>query len=90
MKYICVKWVHSLPNEPVTLFSELDDDRFEVRKLEVFRDGSVGRASADASDDSTVLGELPIPSLGDHNSDPQFQAEEITQSEFEAIWRAHA
>lgn len=87
MKYIRVKWMHSLPNEPVTLFSELDGDRYEVRKLEIFRDGSVGRASADASDDRTVLGELPIPSLAEINADPQFQAEEVTQSEFEVAWQ---
>lgn len=89
MKYIRVKWIHSLPNEPITLFSELDDGRYEVRKLEIFRDGSVGRASEEASAGQTVLGEVPIPSIDEINSDPQFKAEEITQSEFEAVWRAH-
>lgn len=90
MKYIRVIWVHSLAQEPVTLFSELDEDRYEVRKLEIFRDGSVGRASEDASVGQTALGELPIPSLDEINSDAQFQAEEITQSEFEAAWSAYA
>jgi hypothetical protein len=90
MKYIRVKWIDSLPNEPVALLSELDDDRYETRKLEIFGDGSVGRASADASDDRTLLGELPVPSIDEINSDPQFQAVEITQSEFEAAWCAHA
>jgi hypothetical protein len=89
MKYIHVKWIHSFPNEPITLFSELDDDRYEVRKLEIFPDGSADRASADVSVGKTVLGELPIPSLEGINFDPQFQAEEITQSEFEVVWRAH-
>jgi hypothetical protein len=42
MKYIRVKWIHSLPNEPITLFSELDDDRYEVRKLEIFAMAPVG------------------------------------------------
>lgn len=88
MKCIRVKWIHSLLNEPVTVFSELDDDRYEVRKLEIFRDGSIRRASADASDDRTMLGELPVPSLDEINSDPQFQAEEITQSEFDTAWCA--
>ena len=90
MKYIRVKWIHSLPNEPITLLSELDDDRYEVRKLEIFRDGSAGRASGDASVGQTVLGELPIPSLDEINSDSQFQAEEITHSEFEAAWSGYA
>jgi hypothetical protein len=90
VKYIRVTWMHSLPNEPITLFSELDDDRYEVRKLEIFRDGSAGRASADASAGQTVLGEVPVASLDEINADPQFQAEEITQSEFEAAWSACA
>lgn len=34
----------------------------------------------------TVLGELPIPSLEEINSEPQFHAEEITQADFDAVW----
>jgi hypothetical protein len=69
------------------LFSELDDDRYEVRKLEIFRDGSAGRSCEDASVGQAVLGKLPIPGLDEINSNLQFQADEITQSEFEAAWR---
>lgn len=86
MKYIRVRWKHPLPNEPVILLSELDDDRYEVRKLEIFRDGSASRASREVSVGQTALGELPIPSLDKINSDAQFRAEEITQSDFEAAW----
>lgn len=50
MQYVRVRWIHSLPGEPVTLLSELDDDRFEVRKLEIFHDGSTGRASGRQED----------------------------------------
>jgi hypothetical protein len=78
----------AMADEPIVLFSELDDDRHEVRKFEIFGDGSAGRASRDTSVGQTVLGELPIPSLEEINSDSQFQGEEITQSEFEAAWSA--
>ncbi len=44
MKYIRVKWNHLFSDEPVLLFSELDDARWEVRKIEVFRDGHQGYA----------------------------------------------
>lgn len=90
MKYIRVKWMHSLPDEPITLLSELDDDRYEARKVEIFLDGSRGRASEDVSVGQTMLGVLPVPSIDEINADAQFQAEEITQSEFEAAWAAQA
>ncbi len=44
MKYIKVKWLHSHPDEPVLLYSELDKDRWETRKVEVFADGRIGFA----------------------------------------------
>lgn len=39
MKYIDVAWRHDFADEPVRLVSELDELRFETRKLEFFRDG---------------------------------------------------
>lgn len=89
MKYICVRWIHSLPREPVALFSELDNARYEVRKLEISAMVPlVERLRTRVG--QNVLGELPVPSLDTINSDSQFQAEEITQSEFEAAWSAYA
>ena len=35
MTYIRVEWKYSFANEPVWLYSELDDLRWEVRKVEV-------------------------------------------------------
>ena len=34
----------------------------------------------------TRLGELPVPPLTEINLDPQFQAEAITQADFETCW----
>src|SRR5258705_13531981 len=42
MQYIRVRWKHALPDEPVELLSELDSESWEVRKVEVFRDGRLG------------------------------------------------
>jgi hypothetical protein len=55
MKYLLVQWIHSFPDEPVTLYSELDDDRWERRKIEVFRDGSVGFADSRRQSRTTKL-----------------------------------
>lgn len=88
MKYICVKWIHSNPTEPVLLCSELDPENWEVRKVEVWADGAKGFASETESFGSTQLSEEPLPSLDEIASDPQFQPSEITKEEFEALWEA--
>jgi hypothetical protein len=86
VKYILVKWKHSFPGEPIWLYSELDNAYWEVRKVEVFRDGSRGYASATESRGTTRLGEEPVPSLENIATDPQFEPIEITREEFEQVW----
>lgn len=85
MTYLKVTWHHSHPTEPVFLYSELDESRFEQRKVEIFADGSWGYASSSESLGNTRLGEEPVPSLADIASDPQFSPEEIGKEEFEAV-----
>jgi hypothetical protein len=86
MTYLRVGWKHQNPDEPVTLYSELDADRWEVRKVEVFRNGRCGHASAEASSGGTELGRGPIPELHEIVKDPQFEPFEISRDEFEAVW----
>jgi hypothetical protein len=62
MEYLRVAWKHHHPDEPVILYSELDDYRWEVRSIEVFRDGQCGYASAEGSSGGTQLGSVPLPS----------------------------
>lgn len=84
--YIRVRWRHSSPDDPVDLWSELDADREEVRKVEIWPDGRVGYASNAGEVAGTRLGELPVPPLSEINLDPQFQAEAITKAHFETRW----
>ena len=84
--YIKVDWNHDFQDEPVLLLSELDSDRWETRKVEVFRDGRVGYASKEEEFGGTILGEKRTPSLFEIASDPQFEPVEITQEEFETAW----
>ena len=44
MNYVRVRWLHENPEAPVLAVSELDDHRWERRKVEVFADGSKGYA----------------------------------------------
>ena len=86
MEYLKVRWIHEHPNEPVVLMSELDEDRYEVRKVEVFADGRIGFASTDQSSGETILGETAIPSPEEIASDPQFVVEVFDAQHFEEVW----
>jgi hypothetical protein len=86
MRYVRVAWKHVFPDDPILIYSELDDDRWEVRKVEVFRDGALGYASAKGSSRSLGLGLEPYPPLEEIAGDPQFEPVEITRQEFEDIW----
>lgn len=86
MKYIKVKWIHSNADEPVLLYSELDKNRWETRKVEVFADGHCDYASFTESKGTSQLGEEPVPPLTQIASDSQFEPVEITEQEFEQLW----
>lgn len=86
MKYIRVGWKHRHPEDPVLLYSELDADGWELRKVDVFEDGRLQYAHEEEATGDTDLAELPIPSLAELADDPQFDPVEITRAEFERLW----
>lgn len=87
MKYIAVTW-RTNRGYPIELYSELDDQRYECRKVEVFADGRAEFADAVEQTGDTQLGEVPVPPLADIASDSQFVPREISASEFEAVWQS--
>lgn len=86
MHYVAVEWLHTAPDEPVHLYYELDQDRHERRKVEVYRDGTMHSADVTHGQGSTFLAWEPHPPLADIHADPQFLVHEITAQEFERIW----
>ena len=88
MTYILVTWHHDNPDYPVELYSELDDERFEVRKVECFRDGRRCFADAAGHSGNTTLGTAPVPPLNEIASDRQFTAREITKEVFDQAFVA--
>lgn len=87
MKYVKVQWHHEFPDEPVVMYSEIDDERWEVRKVEVFRDGHSDWADRDTSRGTSMLGEIPFPPLAEIAAEGGFTPEEIDAEQFEAVWR---
>lgn len=86
MKYLKVQWLHDFPDEPIWLFSELDDQLHETRKVEIFRDGSLGFADVNEFAGGSMLSDMAIPFIDEIAADPQFVPQEIPQQEFEAMW----
>ncbi|UPJ52052.1 hypothetical protein IVB30_12275 [Bradyrhizobium sp. 200] len=86
MVYIKVSWKQDDPHTPILLYSELDDKRWEVRKVEVFPDGSLGYADRATSRGTTFLGLEPVPALSEIAAIPEFEPVAITKDEFEAVW----
>ena len=68
------------------MLSELDDERWETRKIEIFPDGSKGYATRTEESGRTFLGERPVPPLAEIAADPQFILGKISEDEFEAAW----
>jgi hypothetical protein len=86
MIYTKVNWIHNHPDDPIVFYSEIDDQRWEKRKVEVFRDGQKGFADATEEVGGTGLSIGPWPEFSEITSQPVFELEEITQSAFEVIW----
>ena len=86
MKYFFARWLHDFMDEPTSFYSEIDEHRYEVRKIEIYRDGRFGIATQEFQYGETELGDQAIPSLAEINEDPKFEAHEISREEFEQEW----
>jgi hypothetical protein len=86
MTYIDVIWHSTDPADPIRLASELDEQGYEVRKLEFFRNGIVGYADESGTANGCALGEVPVPSLSEINRDDQFSGMSISALAFEVLW----
>ncbi|MEI6238687.1 MAG: hypothetical protein WCP15_04105, partial [bacterium] len=86
MQYIKVNWIHSNPEDPTTLYSELDESRMEIRKIEIWSNGRIGSSNFSESTNSTKLGKASVPIISEIEKDSQFQPFEISKDEFEEVW----
>jgi hypothetical protein len=89
MKYLKYIWFHNFKDEPMLVYSELDKDRNETRKVEFYKGGKIGCAN-DRIEHNTFLGLEPFPSIDEINENEEFFAIEISSEEFEVVWRDKA
>lgn len=86
MRYLHIKWTHKDPGAPAQIYSEIDADGYENRKVEIFADGRKGFADASESANGTVLSDMKVPSLKEFAAMPEYQAKAIEAEEFQKIW----
>ncbi len=86
MRYLYVKWTHKDPNAPVHLYSEIDDDSYECRKVEIWADGRKGFADGSEAKGGTVLSDMTVPPLKVIAALPEYEPKEIPAEEFQKIW----
>ena len=86
MQYLKVDWLHDFLDEPICIYSEIDDERYELRKIEKFRNGHLGFASENIQTGTTFLSEAIFPENEEIALDTQFQICVIYQIEFEELW----
>jgi hypothetical protein len=86
MRYVKVRWIHTSPNYPELIYSELDQEMWEMRKVEVYADGRMDFANSNERSGNAKLGIAPYPPLEEIATDPQFDPMVISVEEFESMW----
>lgn len=86
MRHIKVEWNHNFSNEPSIYYHEIGEDNWEVRRVQVYKDGRREWADEDHETSTAGLAEIPISSITDINSQSEFDAREISSNEFETEW----
>jgi hypothetical protein len=76
---------------PVDVYSELDDDRWEVRKVEVFADGRLQYSDGPHSPfrpglTITGVSEVPIPPVDENVPEEGLTPSVIGRDTFEDMW----
>ena len=86
MQYIKVHWYHDFDDEPELLYSELDENHYETRKVEVFKNGRMTYADSVQTTGDTALGDIAVPAIDEIALQPDFEPHAIEKTEFESVW----
>ncbi|WP_298035400.1 DUF6881 domain-containing protein [uncultured Dysosmobacter sp.] len=86
MEYVLVEWTHEYEDEPYEIYSELDADRREVRKVEFFRNGLCFSYGGDRGN-CDALADVPFPeNLRVIGQTEGMTARSISRSHFLEVW----
>ena len=90
MTYIKLAWSHESSRFPIEILSELDHERYEVRKIERFRDGRIHIVGPEGAASEDDLAEHPMPSEEVISRQPRLRSLPTSREEFEHIWQSAA
>jgi hypothetical protein len=79
-------WVSAADDEPVDWYDELDAQRWSIRWVRKYRDGSLKAYSYASPNWRSEMPERPIPPVEEINENPDFLARQISRDEFQANW----
>lgn len=89
MQYVLVEWEHDMEDEPYLIYSELDEKRMEVRKMEFYRNGLSFSYGAERGN-LDALADVPFPAdlweIERQGAPGEFTAHNIPPSLFYEIW----
>ena len=89
MDYVLLEWNHDEDDEPYLIYSELDDARYEKRKIEFFRNGLTFSYGAERGNEGALAPE-PFPEdlrdLRPPEEEGELTAREISPGLFYEIW----
>lgn|GEM_PF-657104 len=74
---------------PKIIYSEIDSIGVELRKIEIFTNGTFGYAYNEIEVGTTALADQLIPEVEEINKDEGFLANYIERYEFEALWKKY-
>ncbi|KAB1105087.1 hypothetical protein F6X54_27990 [Micromonospora aurantiaca] len=86
MRYVKVVWEHDFPDDPILYLSEIGEDGYEIRKVQLYRDGRTEWADGHHETATVGLSEIPFPPVEEISAQSGFRAELITPEEFEHAW----
>ncbi|MEU1277814.1 hypothetical protein [Streptomyces sp. NPDC005805] len=86
MEYWRVEWIHEFESEPIVIFSEIDEVRYETRKVQQYRDRASLKSDEFHESSDIGLSEIRLESIDEVNQQPDFRARVISRSEFEVAW----
>jgi len=88
VRYVRVEWHHEKADEPVVLYSEIDPEGWERRKVDAYADGRLDFADDLHEVGTTWLSDQPHDlSVEEIDAMPEFSATEISRDDFEMVWR---
>ncbi len=87
MEYIQLEWFHDVAEDPCIIYSEINGQRYEVRKIAAFKDGTYMKCNEEMINSQIELADVPFPvNLEEINQDKQFYAKYISKEEFQEKW----